>query len=227
MQLKKIVLSSVTALVACGVAVSIAYEKRGDSPAELENASLRLNLVAKELIERQAKLISSRPALNGLPGLPPPGFFNRNSNQNLSEDYSNKISDDAHKKDLPTSETIVRPEDLVPVSERLEGALTSLEFFNRNRVLARMLVSFPIEQFGDSARQIRAFNRYAWDNRNEIAEEPFKIQTRAERTELALKFGSAALVLSFAICFAFLSLVTWTWYFFLERLAELSAAIRK
>ena len=71
-----------------------------------------------------------------------------------------------------------------------------------------------------------AFDSYVWSRRFELSSQPWSVQRTTSFYGDRVKYGALSAAVAFTVAFVLLSVLTWTWKFFLERIRELSRAIR-
>ena len=103
----------------------------------------------------------------------------------------------------------------------LEKITDSLVYANEKTAKAKALIrceSNPIPQF--------SFDDYLWNDRYEISNREWKVQTFGSRVLVGLGTAVLSCVGMAVGIFLILTIMPWLWYFLLERIIELSRAIQ-
>ena len=89
-----------------------------------------------------------------------------------------------------------------------------------NRYIARAKALLALEKHPDPDSQVE------WSKRFERAAQNYQVCSTAKRTALACGFGVLALIATIPISWVIFLLVSWLWYFALDRTRELSTAVQ-
>lgn len=109
--------------------------------------------------------------------------------------------------------------DQVAPYVELENIIDELTPYNALRAKAKAMIYY------DENVDRNSLN--AWNKRFELSKEPFRIASFSERVLHVIGLSLLALIGAFIIIWLFLILISWSWYFILDRIAELSDAIRR
>ena len=131
-----------------------------------------------------------------------------------------QILEDVRRSNTPNAQGKIEGNVFVQVAPwvQLEKEALLLTPSNATRAKAKALVYFD--------ENLDSHSLYIWDHRFELSKEPFRIIDTPARLARTFGFTILALCASILVLWLFLVLLSWVWYFFLERVAELSEAFR-
>jgi hypothetical protein len=124
-----------------------------------------------------------------------------------------------HARDI-SGKRVVTVDDLLnaPSWEQIERVSDRLTWSNEQIAKARAMT------YLDSNPD--PYSPNLWQKRLERAKESFTICNTPERIFRSVRFGALALALSVPLSWLMTLLLSWFWYFFLDRVYELSSAVR-
>lgn len=109
--------------------------------------------------------------------------------------------------------------DLIPPTwDEVKAATDRLGYPNRGIARARALVVLD--------RHPEAYSDYEWRDRFEQALLDYKLCSTFKRASTSLGTGALAFVAAVPVAWLLLIVISWIWYFTLDRVLELSAAVR-
>jgi hypothetical protein len=104
----------------------------------------------------------------------------------------------------------------------LEKITDSLTYQNEKIAKAKALIrceANPIPKY--------SFDDYLWNDRYEVSNHEWKIQTIGSRIITGIWIAVLSCIVTAVGIFLILTIMSWLWYFLLERISELSQAIRR
>ena len=131
-----------------------------------------------------------------------------------------RILEDVRRTNTPNAEGKIDGnvfDQLAPWVELEQQALL-LTPSNTERAKAKALVYFD--------QNLDSHSSYAWDHRFGLSKEPFQTIDVGARLARTFGFSILGLCVSTLLFWLLLVLLSWFWYFFLDRVSELSDAFR-
>jgi hypothetical protein len=105
-----------------------------------------------------------------------------------------------------------------PSWDDVKAAAYRLTSSNRGIVRAKALVVLD--------RHPESYSEYEWRERFDDAAKSYRECTSSKRAAVSFGFGALALIATVPATWLLLLLISWLWYFGLDRIRELSTAIR-
>ncbi len=109
------------------------------------------------------------------------------------------------------------------------NSIKDLAYDNQETMEAKTLIEFKLLQNLKSLENDYSvpWNSYIWRNRFEYANHQWKIEGFKDRFLKSIKYGVLGSIASYVLVLLSLCLISWLWYFLLDRISEVAAALRK
>lgn len=113
---------------------------------------------------------------------------------------------------------------LAPSWDEIQEVAKGLTHENERIAKAKVFIRLGIEM--DDGSIPADYDSSIWKERYKLSKQPWKVQERSERIMRSLLIGFGSALALFLAVSVLLVVLAWLWWFFLERVRELSRAIR-
>ncbi len=124
-----------------------------------------------------------------------------------------------HRLTLDEMATIPKSELML---EEIDKITSSLVYTNQRIAKAKALLLY----FKENPKPSDSYDSYLWENRFDISKQDWTIQNFSSRILTSTGIGFGIFFASSIVTYLILTIVPWLWYFLLNRISELSQAIR-